>query len=165
MRCPNDEIAQFLDEYACTSITADDTAAAMEAIGWTGYYAVVDEDLDLTGEWRYADAEEPDYYLVPSVDAVIECSVAEANGWRVDRESWTSEPQPSTPMPWPGPTRLYDPEVDAGAVLLTGEQARAVVLAIADALTNGGHDEATRQRMVSAAEVLNHTFRLGIEQC
>ena len=165
VRCPNDEIAQFLDDYAYTSITADETAAAMDAVGWHGYFPVVDEDLDLTGDWRYADAGEPDYYLVPSVDAVIECGVAEANGWTIDAEEGTAEPPRRNPMPWPGPTRLYDPDVDAGAVLLTGEQARAIMLAIADALTHGGHDEATRQRMVSAAEVLNHTFRLGVERC
>ena len=30
---------------------------------------------------------------------------------------------------WPGPTRLYDPVVDCGAVLLTGGQAQALVKA------------------------------------
>ena len=163
MRCPNNEIAQFLDDYAYTSITADETAAAMEAIDCQGYYPVVDEDLDLTGEWRYADAN-VDYYLVPSVDAVIECSVAEANGWAIDTEEWTAEPPRLNPVPWPGPTRLYDPEVDAGAVLLTGEQARALVLAVAHALAHGDHDQVTKSRLVSATEVLNHTFGLGIEQ-
>jgi hypothetical protein len=164
MRCPNNEIAQFLDDYAYSSITADETAAAMEAIDWQGYYPVVDEDLDLTGEWRYADAEEPDYYLVPSVDAVIECGVAEANRWAIDDESGTAGPRLFAPVPWPGPTRLYDPEVDAGAVLLTGEQARALVLAVAHALAHGDHDQVTKSRLVSATEVLNHTFGLGIEQ-
>jgi len=163
MRCPNDEIARFLEEYAHTCIMADETAAAMAAIDWQGCFPVIDGDLDLTGDWRYADAEEPDYYLVPSVDAVIERSVAAANGWTIDAEEGTAEPQPSTPMPWPGPTRLYDPDVDAGAVLLTGEQARAIVLAVAHALAHGDHDQATRSRMISATEVLNHTFRLGIE--
>lgn len=162
MRCPNDEIAQFLDDYAYTSITADETAAAMEAIDWQGYFPVVDEDLDLTGDWRYADAEEPDYYLVPSVDAVIECGVAEANGWVIDAESGTAEPPQSTPMPWPGPTRLYDPDVDAGAVLLTGEQAKVLAIAVADSLAHGNNNEARRLQMISAIKVLNHTFRLGI---
>jgi len=134
MQCPSDEIEQFLDKYTYTSITSDETAAAMVAIDWTDYYPVVDEDLELTGDWAYADAEEPDYYTVPSVDAVIERSVAEANGWVIDEYNGTAEPQPSTPMPWPGPTRLYDPNVDAGAVLLTGEQARAVVVTLGAAL-------------------------------
>lgn len=65
---------------------------------------------------------------------------------------------------WPGPTRLYDADVDAGAVLLTGEQARALVLAVAHALAQGDHDQVARSRMVAATEVLNHTFGLGIEQ-
>lgn len=38
---------------------------------------------------------------------------------------------------WPGPTRLYDPDVDAGAVLFTGEQARALVRACAAAISEG----------------------------
>lgn len=31
---------------------------------------------------------------------------------------------------WPGPTRLYDAEVDCGAVPLSGKQARSIVMAI-----------------------------------
>ena len=163
MRCPNDEIAEFLEDYAYTSITADETAAAMEAIDWQGYYPVVDEDLDLTGDWRYADAEEPDCYLVPSVDAVIECGVAEANGWVIDAESGTAEPQPSTPMPWPGPTRLYDPEVDAGAVLLTGEQARAVIAVLGAALDKFGTPPDSVGRPLSAAiAALTTTFGIDL---
>ena len=96
MRCPNNEIAQFLDDYAYSSITADETAAAMEAIDWQGYYPVVDEDLDLTGKWRYADADVVDYYLVPSVDAVILCGVADPKGWMIDTEEGTAEPRHST---------------------------------------------------------------------
>lgn len=63
---------------------------------------------------------------------------------------------------WPGPTRLYDPDVDAGAVLLCGEHARALALAVADALRHGRHDEVTRGRMIAAVGILNETFRLGI---
>lgn len=73
----------------------------------------------------------------------------------------------ATMMPsyyWPGPTRLYDPHVDCGAVLMCGEHAKALVLAVADALRHGGHDEVMRDRMVTAAGILNATFRLGIEQ-
>lgn len=63
---------------------------------------------------------------------------------------------------WPGPMRLYDSDVDAGAVLLCGEHARAIVLAVADSLRHGKHDDVTRGRMVTAVAVLNETFRLGI---
>jgi hypothetical protein len=96
MKCPNDEIARFLEEYAHTCIMADETVAAMAAIDWQGYYPVIDGDFDLTGDWRHADAEEPDHYLVPSVDAVIACGVAEANGWVIYAENGTAEPQHST---------------------------------------------------------------------
>jgi hypothetical protein len=63
---------------------------------------------------------------------------------------------------WPGPMRLYDADVDAGAVLLCGEHAKALVLAVADALRSGDHDDATRRHMVTAVGILNTTFRLGI---
>lgn len=63
---------------------------------------------------------------------------------------------------WPGPMRLYDADVDAGAVLLCGDQARAIVLAVADSLRHGKHDAATQSRMVTAVGILNETFRLGI---
>jgi hypothetical protein len=63
---------------------------------------------------------------------------------------------------WPGPMRLYDADVDAGAVLLCGEHARALALAVADALRHGGHDDVTKDRMVTAVGILNETFRLGI---
>lgn len=60
---------------------------------------------------------------------------------------------------WPGPMRLYDA---AGAVLLFGEHARALVLAVADSLRHGKHDDAIRRQMVTAVGILNETFRLGI---
>jgi hypothetical protein len=63
---------------------------------------------------------------------------------------------------WPGPMRLYDADVDAGAVLLCGEHARALVLAVGDALRQGKHDDATKRHMVTAVGILNTTFRLGI---
>lgn len=58
----------------------------------------------------------------------------------------------------------YDEDIDAGAVVITGEQAKALVLAVADALRHGNHDEITAARMVAAVEAINHTFRLGIEE-
>jgi len=63
---------------------------------------------------------------------------------------------------WPGPTRLYDDDVDAGAVLMCGEHARALAIAVADSLRHGGHDAVMRHRMVTAVGILNETFRLGI---
>ena len=96
MRCPNDEIAQFLEEYAHAFILADETAAAMAAIDWQGYFPVIDGDFDLTGDWRYADADMVDYYLVPYTDAVILCGVADPQGWMIDTEEGTAEPRHST---------------------------------------------------------------------
>lgn len=63
---------------------------------------------------------------------------------------------------WPGPTRLYDPDVGCGAVLLTIEQAHSAVLAIATAFRSGEHDDATMGRLVQVATILDHTFRLNI---
>ena len=45
---------------------------------------------------------------------------------------------------WPGPTRLYDEDVDCGAVLLTGEQARALLRVCEEAISDGrvlGHEK------------------------
>jgi hypothetical protein len=63
---------------------------------------------------------------------------------------------------WPGPTRLYDPEVGCGAVLLTVEQAYSVALAIGEAIRSGEFDEKTTQRMIQALTIIDHTFRLNI---
>lgn len=57
----------------------------------------------------------------------------------------------------------YDEILDAGSVVLAGEQAKALVLAVADALLSGKYDRITKDRMVAAVEAINHTFRLGIE--
>lgn len=77
----------------------------------------------------------------------------------------TKKKRPAAPSYfWPGPTRLYDADVDAGAVLMCGEHARALVLAVADALRHGDHDEVMRDRMVTAVGILNATFRLGVER-
>ena len=57
----------------------------------------------------------------------------------------------------------YDKAIDAGTPVLTGEQARVLVLAVADALRSGRYDEIDKARMIAAVESLNATFRLGIE--
>lgn len=57
----------------------------------------------------------------------------------------------------------YDDAIDAGTPVLTGEQARVLVLAVADALRSGKYDEVQKARMIAAVEALNYTFRLGIE--
>ena len=58
----------------------------------------------------------------------------------------------------------YDEEIDVGAVVLTGEQARALVVAVADAIRHGGHDPIVARRMVLAVEALNDVFGLEIEK-
>lgn len=63
---------------------------------------------------------------------------------------------------WPGPTRLYDPDVGCGAVLLTLEQAHAVALAIAESIRSGEFDETITRRMIQAMSIIDHTFRLNI---
>lgn len=63
---------------------------------------------------------------------------------------------------WPGPTRLYDPDVGCGAVLLTIEQAYSVALAIGEAIRSGEFEETTTRRMVQALSIIDHTFRLNI---
>ena len=66
-------------------------------------------------------------------------------------------------LPWPGPTRLYDPQVDAGAVLLTGEQARALVATVGAALEIiGGPPKSVERHLFAAVEALNVTFGMGI---
>lgn len=59
---------------------------------------------------------------------------------------------------WPGPTRLYDEEVDCGAVMMTGEQARALVAACEAALAEGlviGHQKRFAQ---IAANIIRFGF-------
>lgn len=58
----------------------------------------------------------------------------------------------------------YDKKLDVGSVALTGEQARALVVAVADSFEAGGRDEIMTARMVAAVEALNHVFQLGIEE-
>jgi len=73
------------------------------------------------------------------------------------------------PLPyWPGPTRLYDKRVDCGAVLLLGNQARALVEAVeiasmvlVDTAELPG-DEALLGAMASAANILR--FNFGIKE-
>lgn len=60
----------------------------------------------------------------------------------------------------------YDPMIDAGSVVLTGEQAKALVVAVADSIRHGSgrDDEILMARMMAAVEALNHVFELGIEE-
>lgn len=60
----------------------------------------------------------------------------------------------------------YDPAIDAGSVVLTGEQAKALVVAVADSIRQGKGrgDEILMARMMAAVEALNYVFELGIEE-
>jgi len=58
----------------------------------------------------------------------------------------------------------YDEELDCGSVALGGEQARALVVAVAESLRRGDLDEITQARLIAAVEAINETFRLGIEK-
>ena len=63
---------------------------------------------------------------------------------------------------WPGPTRLYDEDVDAGAVLMTGEQARALVAACEAAISEGlviGHQ---KRWATTACNILRFTFGIDM---
>ena len=61
---------------------------------------------------------------------------------------------------WPGPTRLYDPVVDCGAVLLTGGQAQALIRAAEEALLDvepGLHQPHT---LTTVIEILRFGFNM-----
>lgn len=58
----------------------------------------------------------------------------------------------------------YDPEIDAGSVYLTGEQAKAVVLAAAAVFRSGEYDEIVQARLLAVCEQINQVFGLGIEE-
>lgn len=63
---------------------------------------------------------------------------------------------------WPGPTRLYDADVDAGAVLMTGEMARALIRAGEAAISEGlviGHD---KRHATTALNILRFGFDYGM---
>lgn len=67
-------------------------------------------------------------------------------------------------MPWPGPTRLYDPDVDAGAVMLLGEQARALVTAAVMALEYTGHPpEPIAGHLAAAIHAVAETFGIQLD--
>lgn len=56
----------------------------------------------------------------------------------------------------------YDADIDVGSVVLAGEHARAIVLAVADSLRSGKHSSAIKAHMLAAVTSLNNVFRLGI---
>lgn len=60
---------------------------------------------------------------------------------------------------WPGPTRLYDDEADCGAVMLTGEQARTLVMAVE---RNCDYDDPSLNgdRLWAAIQSIRATFRI-----
>lgn len=76
----------------------------------------------------------------------------------IDREDFM------VPMRWPA--RMYCGETDTGAVILTGEQARAIVAAVGVALEVANPPECCEHHLFEAVETLNHTFSMGIgEEC
>jgi len=55
-------------------------------------------------------------------------------------------------------------ELEYGSVTLTREQAVALVLAAADSIRHGRHDDVSLARLVAAVQALNEEFRLGVEK-
>jgi hypothetical protein len=58
----------------------------------------------------------------------------------------------------------YDPEVEAGSVYITKEQAEATMVAIAEGLRSGGVPDALKDRVLAAATAINNVFSLGVER-
>ena len=58
----------------------------------------------------------------------------------------------------------YDPEVEAGSVYITREQAEATMVAIAEGLRSGGVPDELADRVLAAATAINNVFGLGVER-
>lgn len=58
----------------------------------------------------------------------------------------------------------YDPEVEAGNVYITREQAEATMVAIAEGLRSGGVPDELTDRVLAAATAINEVFGLGVER-
>ena len=58
----------------------------------------------------------------------------------------------------------YDPEVEAGSVYITREQAEATMMAIAEGLRSGGVPGELTDRVLAAATAINDVFGLGVER-
>jgi len=56
----------------------------------------------------------------------------------------------------------YDPEVEAGSVYLTREQAEALMLAVAAGLSEPRMGEAEKSRLLAAATAIEDVFNLGV---
>lgn len=59
---------------------------------------------------------------------------------------------------WPGPTRLYDADVDCGAAIMTGGLARALLRAAEAALTEGLVIGQDKRKAATACNILRFTF-------
>lgn len=60
--------------------------------------------------------------------------------------------------------KRYDASLDVGDVRITGEQAKAVIGAVAYTLENASVDQNTLLRLVAAANSILETFRLGVKK-
>ena len=58
----------------------------------------------------------------------------------------------------------YDPEVEAGSVYITREQAETTMMAIAEGLRSGGVPDELTDRVLAAATAINDVFGLGVER-
>lgn len=70
-------------------------------------------------------------------------------------------------MPLRWPARMHCAETDTGCVILTGDQARALMGAVDIALSvaRPKRDSDTETNLLAAVAVLDHTFDLGICDC
>jgi len=58
----------------------------------------------------------------------------------------------------------YDPQVEAGSVYITREQAEATMVAIAEGVRSGAVPDALKDRVLAAATAINNVFDLGVER-
>jgi hypothetical protein len=78
---------------------------------------------------------------------------------KATKKAATRKPACTARVWWPGPTRFYDADVDCGAVLLTGEQARALVRVVEEHYDL--FDQSNESgRLWSALQTIRATFRI-----
>jgi hypothetical protein len=60
--------------------------------------------------------------------------------------------------------KRYDASLDVGEVRITGEQAKAVLWAVAYTLENANVDQNTLLRLIAASNAILETFRMGVKK-
>jgi hypothetical protein len=77
--------AWVVDAHAGERLDDPEVKKALDQCDWSGYYPIIDGDLDLTGGWDYAD-DPGEPWLSYGNEAYISREDATAAGWTIDED-------------------------------------------------------------------------------